>query len=235
MERQLRFLLFCVLLLLAACDTLKPAETPVPISNPTASPTRRPIIIPTTPAGWTPYSRSTFQIALPDSWQEVKLSEQELKATVASAQENNPQLAEQLRVLLESGQYQAFVFYAIEPQGTGAGRNVSISRIELEGTNDLTAFVQAYAAELPNAVRGSKLVEVQSPLQVNSTRAAAIVYDLSLVDEQGNLKTVRGVQYLYQLDSGDAYLVTVSGELTEEAEFMPLAREIATTFVGLTP
>lgn len=228
-------IVFGALALAAACGGDLPSETPSAPPTSTPQPTRPPLIIPTTPAGWTPYSRSTYQIALPDAWREVKLSQQELQAAIAVAQENNPPLAEQLRALLESEQYTSFVFYALDEKGAGILRNVSIARVGLEGTNDAQTFAKAYADALPNVVRGSKVLEVQAPLRVNGIAAAAIVYDLSLVNPGGELVTLRGVQYLYLLESGDAYLVTVTGDASEAEKFMPLAREIATSFVAVTP
>lgn len=237
MERNIKFFfaaLACgAIILLAACGN---APTPTPdILRETSAPTRRPVIIPTTPPGWTPYSRSTYQIALPDAWQEVKLSEQNLKDAIASAQENNPPLAEQLRTLLESGQYKSLAFYAVEKSNAPVLKNVSIARLALQGTNDLEAFAKSYADALPNVARGSRVIEVQAPLQINGTNAAAFQYDVSLVNTEGVLTTLRGVQYLYVLDSGDAYLVTVMGDANDAEKFLPLARQIATSFVGVTP
>jgi hypothetical protein len=224
-----------MLVLLVACGAELVTGTPPAPPRETGTPTRRPVIIPTTPAGWTPYSRSTFQIALPDTWKEVKADEQELRAAIASAQENNPPLADPLRTLLESGQYRAFVFYAIDSKGVTEASNVSVARIDLEGTNDLAGFARAYANTLPNTLRGSRVSEVQTSLRVNGIEAAAIVYDIALVDAGGTLRTLRGVQYLYRLESADAYLVTVTGGADDADKFMPLAREIATSFVAVTP
>jgi hypothetical protein len=227
-------LFLCALTLAVACGGDTATTTPAPPVQ-TATPTRRPVIIPTTPAGWTPYSRSTYQIALPDSWEEVKLGEAELKSAIASAQESNPPLAEQLRALLDSGQHSSFTFYALDKSASQAIRNVSIAHVALEGANDLTAYVKAYADALPNVVRGSKVTGVQVPLRINGIDAAEIVYDISLVDSAGALVTLRGVQYLYLLESGDAYLVTVTGGASDPEKFMPLARQIGTSFVGVTP
>lgn len=238
MERLLRWIAGALLLGALAFSTACGGETtptaPTPPAQ-TVTPTRRPVIIPTIPAGWTPYSRSTYQIALPDTWQEVKLGETELKTAIASAQENNPPLAEQLRTLLDSGQHNAFVFYALDKNTVDGVRNVSIARIDLEGTNDLTAYAKAYADTLPNTVRGSKVAAVQVPLRINGIDAAEVVYDVSLVDSGGTLVTLRGLQYIYVLESGDAYLVTVTGGASDAEKFTPLARQIATSFVGVTP
>jgi len=236
-KRDLNFssltIILFVLLLIVACDGAQ-TETPN-LPEATLAPTRRPLTIPTTAAGWSAYSRSTFQIALPDTWHEVKLSDADLKRAITSAQENNPPLAEQLRALLESGRYNAFTFYAIENNDTGILRNVSIARVALKGANDLQAFAKSYAEQLPNVVRGSKVVELQRDLKVNGMNAAALVYDVSLVDQAGALTTLRGMQYIYLLDSGDAYLVTVTGDVNEGEKFLGLARQIATSFVGVTP
>ncbi|MBI4673479.1 MAG: hypothetical protein HY741_17640 [Chloroflexi bacterium] len=214
------------------------APTPTPkivLPAETLTPTRQIVTFPTPALGWSIYSRATYQIALPDSWQEVKLQENELKDAIAAAQDSNPPLAEQLRTLLESGQYKAFLFYATEENHGRITRNVSITRWTLADTPDVQGLAKAYADALPNVVHGAKVNEVQAPLKINGIRAAAFVYDVSLVDNAGTLTTLRGVQYLYVLDAGEAYLVTVTGDAADEKNFMPLARQIATSFVGVTP
>ncbi|MCC7163434.1 MAG: hypothetical protein IT331_13140 [Anaerolineae bacterium] len=221
-----------ILIFLAACGgepatPTRPAETVVP--------TRRPVIVPTLPPGWTPYSRTAYQIALPNTWQEVKLSRDALKNTIAAAQESNPPLAEQLRALLESEQYDSFLFYGAEKNSASVVQNVSITHLALEETNDLQTFSQSYADAFPNIVRGSKVLELQSSLRVNGIEASSIVYDMPLVDGAGNLITLRGVQFLFRLESGDAYLVSVTGDAGDADTFMPLARQIATSFVAVTP
>lgn len=222
-----------VLVLVISCGGAQ-TETPNATTDATLSPTRPPLVIPTPPPGWTPYSRSTFQIALPNSWQEIKLSDTDLKNAITTAQGNNPPLAEQLRTLLDTGQYKAFLLYAVEKK-PGVLENVSVARVTLEGGTDLQAYAKAYANALPDVVRGAKLIDAQMPLRVNGMNAAAFTYDVSLVDGAGNLTTLRGVQYLYVLDSGDAYLITVTGQSDDAAKFTALARQIGTSFVGVTP
>ncbi len=224
---------FGALLFLAACGGNETA-TPTPPPAATLAPTRRPVVVPTLPTNWKAYRSSTFQIALPPNWQTIQLGESEIKTAIASAQENNPPLAEQLRVLLESGQYRAFVFYAVDTSAPNAP-SVSIARLGLEGTNDLQAYAKSYAETLPNVVRGSKVIEVQSSVRVNGMDAASFVYDVSLVNTDGELTTLRGVQFLYVLESGDAYLVTVTGSASQADAFMPRARQIATSFVVIAP
>lgn len=237
MDRRVRLfvcLLLCgTLLLLVDCGG-DSNETPL-ASETTLAPTPAPLVIPTTPPGWTPYSRSTYQLALPDSWVQVKLDEQALKSAISAAQASNPPLAEQLRTLQESGQYKAFIFYAVENASAPPLRNVAITRLSLSGTNDLQAYMKSYAETLPGVIRGAQVIEVQAPLRVNNMNAASIIYDVSLVDNAGTLTTLRGVQFLYLLDSGDAYLVTVTGDARDADKFTPLARQIATSFVGITP
>lgn len=223
-----------VIVTLSACGGESENTAPT-LPAATVAPTRRPVIVPTPPPGWTPYSRSAFQIALPNTWQEVKLSGAELKNAITAAQENNPPLAEQLRALLESGQYDAFLFYGADKNGASVAQNVSVTHVALEGTNDLSAFAESYAKTLPNVMRGAQVLEVQSPLRINGIDAAAIVYNVPLVDGEGALLTLRGVQFLFLLDSGDAYLVTITGDGSDADAFMPLAQQIATSFVAVTP
>jgi hypothetical protein len=216
---------------LNACDA---AQTATPLPDATLIPTRQTVIFPTPAPGWSIYSRATYQIALPDSWQEVKLQETDLKNAIAAAQESNPPLADQLNALLASGQYKTFLFYAADKTPASVTRNVSITRLPSVQVNDIQALAKAYADALPNIVRGAKVNEVQAPLKINGMDAAAFVYDVALVDNGGKLTTLRGVQYLYLLATGDAYVVTVTGDAADAEKFMPLARQIATSFAAVT-
>jgi hypothetical protein len=227
-------LVVCALAVMVACGNSSQTPTPAPPQQ-TVAPTRRPIIIPTIPPGWTPYSRSNFQIALPNTWQEVKLGEAGLKAAIAAAQESNPPLVDALSTLLSSGQYKAFTFYAIDKNNATSLENVSIARVALDGSTDFATFAKSYADALPNVVRGAKVIQAQPPTRINGMNAAVMVYDVSLVNQTGDLATLRGVQYLYLLDSGDAYLVTVTGDGNNADAFMPLAQQIGTSFVAVTP
>jgi|GEM_PF-3284549 hypothetical protein len=225
-------LALAAIFVLNACDAA-PTATPLPTA--TLTPTRQAVVFPTPAPGWSIYSRATYQIALPDSWQEVKLQETDLNNAIAAAQESNPPLADQLNTLRESGQYKAFLFYATDKTPAPVTRNVSITRLPSVQVNDIQALAKAYADALPNVVRGAKVSEVQAPLQINGMDAAALVYDVALVDNGGKLTTLRGVQYLYLLASGDAYVVTVTGAAADAEKFMPLARQIATSFAAGTP
>lgn len=224
-----------VVVMLVACGTDLLPQSATAEPEVTATPSPPVVTFPTPPIGWTVYSRSTYQLALPDSWQTVKLQEGDLRAVITAAQNSNPPLAEQLRALLESGQYKSFVFYATDATRGQALQNVSVARVTLGGTNDLEAYARSYAQGLPNVVRGAQVVEVQVPLRINGLAAALVVYDVSLVDDAGALTKLRGVQYLFLLSSGDAYLVTVTGPATDAARFMTLARQIGTSFVGVNP
>ena len=231
----LRYGWLCLTIALIALTACGNAETATPAPTLTTAPTRKSISFPTPAPGWSLYSRSAYQIALPDAWQEIKLQPDELKNAITAAQNNNPPLAEQLRALLESGQAQNLIFYATDKNAAPIARNVSISRVPLQNTTDTQTFAKTYAEALPNIVRGAQVREVQAPLNINGLNAAAIVYDVSLVNDAEKLVTLRGVQYLYFLDSGIAYVITVTGDAADAEKFMPLARQIATSFASETP
>ncbi len=216
---------------LSACGE---AETPAPLPTETPAPTRAALVLPTAAPGWKIGKRADVQIALPDTWQEIKLDANALQAAIVAAQDRNPPLAEQLRALLESGQTQALIFYAADTTPALVARNVAISRVNMPPNQDLKTFAKTYADALPNIVRGAQVREVQAPLKINGMNAAAIVYDVSLVDRAEKLTTLRGVQYLYVLDSGAAYMVTVTGDAADAEKFTPLARQLATSFAITT-
>lgn len=226
-------LILCLSLLvsvigLSACSDSQTA-TIVPVA--TASPTHQLVTFPTPASGWKRFERSTYQIALPESWQEIRLQEDEIKNAINAAQENNPPLADLMRTLLESGQYKGFIFYAADKNAAPIARTVSIARSPLPPNQDVQSTAQAYAQMLPNLVRGSQVTNVQAPLKINGMDAAAFGYTVSLVDQGAKLATLRGAQFLYVLDSGDAYLVTLTGDASDTA-FETTARSIAETFAA---
>jgi len=233
LKRRLVFLCCGILFFLAACGSGTP--TPAPnLATATIQPTSLPptLAAPTPPPGWSAYNRSAFQIALPNTWQEVKLDENNLKSAIGNAQNSNPPLAAQLNILLQSGQYKSLAFYATEKNQASIVSNVSVSPLTLSGTNDLSSFAKSYADGLPDEIRGATVVETQAPLNINGMNAASFVYNVSIVDNSGNLTTLRGVQFLYLLNSGNAYLVTMTGDAADADKFTALARNIGATFVA---
>jgi hypothetical protein len=224
-------MLFLLVLSLGACAD---PQTATPLPDATATPTRQLVTPPTPAPGWKLVKRSTYQIALPDTWQEIKLQEDEIKNAVTAAQDNNPPLADILRTLLESRQYKGFIFYAADKNAAPPARTVAIARAALPPNQDLQSTAQTYAQLLPTLVRGAQVTNIQAPLKINGIDAAAFDYTISLVNQNAKLATVRGVQYLYVLDSGDAYLVTLSGDASDPA-FESVARDIAETFAAYHP
>lgn len=223
------------LFFLNACGDAQTVTPEATLTAETAAPTRAVIALPTPAPGWSVVRRARFQISLPDTWQPFQLQENDLKKAIAAAQNSNPPLAEQLRAMLESGQYKSFLLYATDQASAPVVRNVSVTPVSPGKMNDLQAFAKAYADALPNVIRGAKVGEIQAPLKINGMNAAGFVYDVSLVDNAGKLTTLRGVQYLYVPDSGDAFMITVTGDAADAEKFMPLARQIAASFVAVTP
>lgn len=221
------FLITLVVFTSACGDT--PTPTPPPVATAT---TPRVNIFPTAAPGWSIYKRSTYQIALPDTWQQVNLQDKELRNSITAAQDSNPPLAEVLRTLLESGQYKGFIFYATDKIAASPARTVSIARSTLPPDRDIQSIAQAYAQGLPDLVRGAQLTTVQAPLKINGLDAAAFEYTISLVDENAKLVTLRGMQYLYVLRSGDAYLVTITGDASD-GKFESFARGIGEAFAAM--
>lgn len=222
-----------ILILLVLASACSETPTPTPLTVATVTPTRV-NLIPTAAPGWSIYKRSTYQIALPDAWQEIKLQDTDLRNSITAAQDSNPPLADVLRTLLESGQYKGFIFYAAEKAAAPRTRTVSIARSALPPSGDISSVAQAYAKVLPSLVRGAQVTGVQAPLNINGLDAAAFGYTISLVDNQAKLVTLRGAQYLYALSSGDAYLVTITGDASD-AGFEATARDIAESFAANNP
>lgn len=229
--RQLRGMFVLLIIILGACDSAPVAPTAPPPPTPFAAPTRQVIRLPTVAPGWNQFTRSTYQIALPASWQEIKLQPDALRDALARAQENNPPLADALETLLASGQYQGFIFYAADYDAAPLATTLAIARAPLPPNQTLETLAQAYAATLPNLIRGAQVTRAPDTFKINNLDTAAFEYTLALVDTRGKLVTLRGQQYLYVLDSGDAYLVTITGDAADTA--LPAqARAIAETFAA---
>jgi hypothetical protein len=217
--------------LLSACGL---TGTPTPtFPPPTATPLPR--TTPTPPTGWNIHSKPAFQIALPSSWQEIPLDDSSLKNAIDAASNDNPYLADTLRGILTSGQNKNLVFYAADEASTVVITNVSISRTSIPNGTSVEKAAHDYADALPQLLQGAKLVVVDAPLEVNGQQAGEVDYDLPLVNPGGQVVTLRGVQYLFVSSSGDAYVVTVTGDASAADKFVPLARQIAKSFMSAKP
>ncbi|MDL1896540.1 hypothetical protein FBQ82_09720 [Anaerolineae bacterium CFX7] len=219
--------------ILSACANSATPTAPVTATN-TPTATRPAVVFPTAAPGWKIFKRATYQLALPDSWQEIQLHADEIKNAVAAAQVNNPPLAETLRALLETEQYKELDFYAVDKSATPRPRTISIARAALPPNQNIASIAAAYAETLPQAVRGAQVTKTQAPFQLNALNVAAFEYTLSFVDANAKLVTLRGAQYLYVLETGAAYLVTITGDATD-ATLSEFARSIAATFAATAP
>ncbi len=220
-----------LLVLLGACNVI---NTPAPtVPPPTVTPT--PIVFPTAPAGWSVHKNASFQISLPGSWQEIPLDEAGLKSEIDAATADNPYLATMLRSILESGQFKSFLFYATDKTSTDVINNVSIARTTIPNATSVDRAAREYADALPQVLKGAKLVAIDTPLEINGQNAAEVDYDLPLVNAAGQVVTLRGVQYLVLPNSGNAYVITATGDAANEEKFVPLARQIGHSFAVAAP
>jgi hypothetical protein len=220
-----------LLALLCACNLFNtPTSTAV---APTA--TTAPVASPVPPAGWTIHQGAAFQIALPPSWEQFPLDETALKSKVDAASSDNPHLAATLRAILDSGQFKSFLFYGADKTSANIISNVSIARATTPNGISADQAEKDYAEALPNVLKGAKLVALETALKVNGRKAGEVDYDLPLVNAAGQVVTLRGVQYLFFLDSGGAYVVTVTGDAANQETFVPLARQIGRSFLVTTP
>ena len=132
-----------LVMVLSACGETNPL-TQTAIATHTTTPTRPAMVLPTAAPGWKIFKRSTYQIALPETWQEVKLQADEIKSAILAAQDRNPPLADVLRTLLESGQYQGFIFYATDENTAPRAHTVSIARAGLPPNQNLHRHSQLF-------------------------------------------------------------------------------------------
>lgn len=220
------------LCLLTACNSTDVAPLPGEVTRAVPLATITPFPTPTPPAGWRIYSKQGFQIALPTGWQEIALDEAGLRTALQAAQNNNPPLAESLGTLLQTGQYKTLVLYAARASSAPIFENVSVARVSVASETRIETIAQAYAGALPDAVRGSKLIQLVQSSPINGMDAAEIVYEVSLINGEGQLVTLRGVQYLFLPGSGELYVVTISGDNANGSALMAVARDMARSFVA---
>ncbi len=228
------FLFVAAFFLLSGCEALFGPPTPTPVP-PTVTPTPT-LPPPTAPAGWTGHQKDSFQITLPASWQEIQMGDAALKQAIDAASTDNPHLADTLRGILTSGQNKNFEFYAVDSKSPGViVTNVSVARTTVPPGTTAAQAAQQFASSLPQLLKGAKLVEVRGPLEINGLHAGEVDYDLPLVNPAGQVVTVRGVQTLFVPNSGNGYVVTVTGDASQANQFVPVAREIAQSFWLATP
>ncbi len=186
---------------------------------------------PTAQAGWTIHHGAGFQIALPSSWQEIQLDDTTLRQEIETASRDNPHLADQLTGILSSGQNKNFVFYAVDTLSKGlVVSNLSVARTTVPAGMPVSQVVEAFAGALPQLLKGSRVVAQNAPLNLNGQQAGEVDYDLPLVNSAGQLVTVRGIQYIFLPKSGDAYIVTVSGDAAQADQWVLQAKLIAQSF-----
>jgi hypothetical protein len=231
MRRLFLFFALSLLVLLGGC-TVFPTPNPT-VTAPTSTPP--PLVLPTAPAGWNVHHGASFQISLPASWEQIALDEATLKKEVDAASSDNPHLADTLRAVLDSGQFKSFLFYAADKTSTSVVSNVSIAQAPTPGGTSVEQAERDYAQALPQVLKGAKLVAMETALAINGQKAGEIDYDLPLVNAAGQVVILRGVQYLFFLNSGDAYIVTVTGDASAQDRFVPLARQIGQSFEITAP
>ncbi len=222
-----------LLIAVALVAALTACGGPNPIL-PLSTPTRPPIVFPTPPPGWTVHAKSSFQLALPESWREFPLEETALRDALDRASVNNPHLSDTLRALLESGQHKSLTFYAADTASAGVVGNVAVTRATLASGTAIEQTANDYANALPQLIKGAKVIAARVPLDINGLSAAEIEYDIPLVNAGGEVVTLRGVQFIFLLDSGGLYLVTVTGDAAVPS-FNVLAQQIGRSFVGVQP
>lgn len=219
----------CVLLALAAgCSSL--IGTPAPTAPPPTT-TPQPIITPTPPAGWSIHQGDHFQLALPPGWQELPLDDAGLKKLIDSASTSNPHLADQLNGIVSSGQNKSFIFFAADTTPGPIVANLSLSRTTIPAGTSVDQAVRDFADSLPQLLKGGKLISFDVPMELNGQKAGEIVYDLPLVNPAGQVVTVRGVQFLIAPRSGAPYVLAITGDAADADKFMPLARQIGSSFL----
>lgn len=231
MKRTIVLIGLAFALLLGACNVLSSptASAPTPTSTLVHAPA------PSPPAGWSAHDGPSFKISLPDSWAPISLDEPTLKKEIDAASSDNPHLAVTLKAILDSGQFKSFVYYAVDKTATNIVSNVSVVRTPSPAGSSVEQIERDYAQSLPQVLKGAKLVAMESALEINGLKTGEIDYDLPLVNSAGQVVTLRGVQFILFPDSGDAYVVTVTGDAAAQDTLVPLARQIGHSFFLTTP
>jgi hypothetical protein len=220
-------------LLLEACSVF---PTPGPTEPPPTSTAIPATPTPTPPAGFTIRQAQGFRIDLPDAWKAVTLDDATLKQEIDTASTDNPHLADALRGILSSGQNKSMLFYAANPSSTGEiVDSVTVVRTTLAAGTTAEQATGDFANNLPNVMKGAKLVMYEPRMQINGLDSGEVDYDMPLVNSAGRVVKVRGVQFVIGTGAGEAYIITLVGDAAHEGEFVPLARTIGRSFLVAGP
>lgn len=217
--------LFCATFL-SACGIV---ATPV---APTVTPPPALVLFPTPPKNWRVYATPTFQLALPEGWQELVLAEASLQAIIKQNQTANPDLSRSLQDLIDSAQYKDLLFYATDTRATGIISNVTVAHTKPGGearSEDIAKKASdALAKNLPTA----KNATPSALVSVNGIDAAQVRYDIPFKNASGTVVILRGVQFYFLVSPQDLYVLTISGDAANDL-FASTADQIGKSFVAV--
>ena len=212
--------------MLTACGV---SATPV---RPTVTPPPVLVSFPTPPTGWKIFTTTTFQLALPDGWQEFKLNEDSLKSTVKQNQATNPDLSRLLQQVLDAGEFKTLLFYAADTKATGIVGNVSIGHTTPGGATRSEDVAKQAADALAKNLTQAKNVTTTALVSVNWIDAAQVKYELPYKNAQGASVTLRGSQFVFLVSPQDLYVLTVSGDAASDS-FTTVMDQIGKSFVAV--
>jgi hypothetical protein len=115
------------------------APTPAPTASPTLAPTPTPSPTPTSSPSPTPTPTTTpnasVSVVVEASWQQVAMTEAALTDQMNLVSKSNPQLANTLKQLVDSGAFQHISFYALDFDGARNIGNFNVTSFPTQGTS----------------------------------------------------------------------------------------------------
>jgi hypothetical protein len=220
------FLIFISGVMLSRCGI---APVPAPL---TATPPPALVIFPTPPKDWKVYATPTFQLSLPEGWQEIILAEAALTAIIRQNQSTSPELSRSLQGLLDSGQYKDLLFYATDTKAAGIISNVIVAHAKPGGEARSEDIAKKAAESLAKDLPSAKNVMSTALVSINGIDASQVKYDLPIKDSGGNSVLLRGIQFYFLVSPQDVYALTISGDAASDT-FPAKADQIGRSFVAV--
>jgi hypothetical protein len=186
-----------------ATSTAAPATPPPPTISPT---------LPPSPTPGPTAATLVAHIKLPKNWQSVELTEASLRATLTAIGSSNPQLAQALNQLLDSGSYKHLTQYAIGYVGTSTIGNVLVTDPSSAGGFGLDAVAPSLEGVLKNLGATN-----YSAVHVNLPAGDALLasYDLSVTVGTRTV-SITGREYVLIVDD-QAFVAAFTCQVPKDA------------------
>jgi hypothetical protein len=167
-------------------------------------------------------------VAVPDEWDEVPLTEDELKEYFQQLASVNPQYADTIDKVIGTGAFRRYLLWAI-------GRNEVVEKAPSVLVEYLAASAPVWSLDVLDEIKpsilealpGARITGAEADLTIDGKEAARIQYEYEAVARDGGVLRIRAVGF-YVISGSGVYAITVEGPRT--ASLTSTAETIGTSF-----